>query len=67
MGDLQLAGPDMLIDGYEQFNQETEVVNISPDDHSEEAGEPPLRADDCEPTVQCYTAIPPLTSMQSKR
>lgn len=67
MGDLQLAGPDMLIDGYEQFNQETEVVNISPDNHSEEAAEPPLRADDCEPSVECNTAITLLTSMQSKR
>lgn len=46
--DRQLAGPDMLIDGYEQYNQqENEVVNISPDDHSEEAAEAPIRADDC--------------------
>ena len=45
---LQLAGPDMLIDGYEQYNQqENEVVNISPDDRSEEAAESPIRADDC--------------------
>ncbi len=46
--DLQLAGPDMLIDGYEQYNhQNDEVVNITPDDHSEEAAEAPVRADDC--------------------
>jgi hypothetical protein len=46
--DLQLAGPDMLIDGYEQYNQQNEeVVNITPDDRSEEATEAPIRADDC--------------------
>ena len=45
---LQLAGPDMLIDGYEQYNQQNdEVVNITPDDPSEEAAEAPIRADDC--------------------
>lgn len=46
--EMQLAGPDMVLDGYEHYNQqENEVVNISPDDPSEEAAEPPLRADDC--------------------
>ena len=50
--DLQLAGPDMLIDGYEQYNQQNdEVVNITPDDHSEEAAESPVQADDCEFTT----------------
>ena len=45
---LQLAGPDMLIDGYDQYNQqENEVVNISPDDVSEEPAESLPRADDC--------------------
>jgi hypothetical protein len=45
--DLQLAGPDMMIDGYDQFNQqENEVVNISPDEQSEDAAEPVIRADD---------------------
>lgn len=45
----QLAGPDMLIDGYDQYNQqENEVVNISPGEQSEDAAETPLRADDCE-------------------
>lgn len=45
----QLAGPDMIIDGYEQFNQqENDVVNISADEHSEDAAaENILRADDC--------------------
>jgi hypothetical protein len=45
----QLAGPDMLIDGYDQYNQrqEAEVVNIRPDDASEEPGEDALLADDC--------------------
>jgi hypothetical protein len=45
---LQLAGPDMLIDGYEQYNQQdNEVVNISPEDGSEEPAEAQPRADDC--------------------
>jgi hypothetical protein len=49
MRNLQLAGPDMLIDGYEQYNhqQNDEVVDISPEDRSEEAAEPAPRADDC--------------------
>lgn len=47
---MQLAGPDMLIDGYDQYNQqENEVVNISPDDASEEPAESLPRADDCMP------------------
>ncbi len=45
---LQLAGPDMLIDGYEQYNQrENEVVDISPEDAAEEPAEALPRADDC--------------------
>ena len=45
---LQLAGPDMLIDGYDQYNQqENEIVNISPEDGSEEPAEALPRADDC--------------------
>lgn len=45
---LQLAGPDMLIDGYDQYNQqENEVVNISPDEGSEEPTDTLPRADDC--------------------
>jgi hypothetical protein len=45
---LQLAGPDMLIDGYEQYNHQIdETVDIRPDDHSEEATDAPIRADDC--------------------
>lgn len=37
-----------MIDGYDQYNQqENDVVNISPDDASEEPGETPIRADDC--------------------
>ena len=53
--DLQLAGPDMLIDGYEQYNQHNdEVVNITPDDHSEDTAEAPVKADDCmSPRVHC--------------
>lgn len=47
-GRLQLGGPDMLIDDYDQYNQqENEVVNISPDDASEEPADAPPRADDC--------------------
>ena len=39
----------MLIDGYDQFNQrqDAEVVNITPDDASEEPAEETLLADDC--------------------
>lgn len=45
---MQLAGTDMLIDGYEQYNQqENEVVNITPEDASEGQAEAPVRADDC--------------------
>jgi hypothetical protein len=45
---MQLAGPDMLIDGYDQYaNHDNEVVNISPDDASEEPSETLPRADDC--------------------
>jgi hypothetical protein len=48
VGRMKLAGPDMLIDGYEQYNQqENEVVNITPDDGSDEPAEASLRADDC--------------------
>ena len=49
MAHPQLAGPDMLIDGYDQYNQrqEAEVVNIRPDDASEEPAEDALLADDC--------------------
>lgn len=44
----QLASTDMLIDGYDQYNQqENDVVNISPDDASEEHTEAQQRADDC--------------------
>lgn len=51
--DLQLTGPEMLIDGYDQYNQqESEVVNISPDDHSEDATENVLRADSCESSLR---------------
>lgn len=60
--DLQLAGPDMLIDGYEQYNQQNDqVVNITPDDHSDEAAESPVRADDCESTTvhgHCLLLMP---------
>jgi hypothetical protein len=51
LGHLQLAGPDMLIDGpYEEISQEetrSETVNISPspDEQSEDGPEPQIRAD----------------------
>ena len=33
LSDLQLNGPDMLVDDYEQYNNDRqEVVNISPDE-----------------------------------
>ncbi|KAI1615479.1 ubiquitin thiolesterase [Exophiala viscosa] len=48
-GCLQLAGPDMLIDGYDQYNEkENEVVNISPNEGSEEPTDALPRADDYE-------------------
>ena len=47
LSELQLNGPDMLVDDYEQYNNDRqEVVNISPDDPTEEP-EPEIRADDC--------------------
>lgn len=47
VSDLQLNGPDMMVDDYEQYNNDRqEVVNISPDDPSEDP-EPEIRADDC--------------------
>jgi hypothetical protein len=45
---LQLAGPDMLVDEFEQYNNDQpNVVNISPDDASEEPVEVEPMADDC--------------------
>jgi hypothetical protein len=45
---LQLNGPDMLVDEYEQYNHDRpDVVNISPDDASEEPAEVEPMADDC--------------------
>lgn len=45
----QLAGPDMLIDGYDQYNhqQEPEVVNIAPEAAPDGPAEDTLVADDC--------------------
>ena len=52
LDELQLAGPDMLIDGYDQYNQqENEVVNISPENGSEGPAEALPRADDCMSTL----------------
>lgn len=49
LADLQLSGADMLIDGYDQYNQqENDVVNISPDDASDDHAEAAPRADDCQ-------------------
>jgi hypothetical protein len=45
---LQLNGPEMLVDEYEQYNHDRpDVVNISPDDASEEPAEVEPMADDC--------------------
>ena len=45
---LQLAGPDMLVEDYEQYNNDRpDVVDISPDGASEEPAEVELMADDC--------------------
>jgi hypothetical protein len=64
LDELQLAGPDMLIDGYDQYNQQdNEVVNISPDDGSEEQAEALPRADDC----MCHSTVnaPPLSRVSN--
>lgn len=45
---LQLAGPDMLVDEYELYNNDRpDVVDISPDRASEEPTEVEPMADDC--------------------
>lgn len=45
---LQLAGPDMLVDDYEQYNNgQPDVVDISRDGASEEPAEVEPVADDC--------------------
>lgn len=45
---LQLTGPDMLVDEYEQYNNDRpDVVDISPDGASEEPAEVEPMADDC--------------------
>ena len=65
-GRLQLAGPDMLIDGYDQYNEkENEVVNISPDEGSEEPTDALPRADDCMNLPLQIPAVS-LTSVQTK-
>ena len=45
---LQLAGPDMLVDEYEQYNNDRpDVVDIPPKGASEEPAELEPMADDC--------------------
>jgi len=57
---MKLAGPDMLLDGYDQYaNHDNEVVNISPDDASEEPSDTLPRADDCElPSPTLFPSSP---------
>jgi hypothetical protein len=63
---LQLAGPDMLLDGYDQYNQqESDVVNITPDDASEEPSDTLPRANDCMGHPACFFASS-LTFAQSR-
>ena len=48
LSDLQLASPDMLVDEYEQYNNDRhDAVNISPDDAPEKPKEAAPLADDC--------------------
>ena len=55
---LQITGPDMLVDEYDQYNHDRhDVVDISPDGASEEPAEVEPMADDC--TCDC---VPALTS-----
>jgi hypothetical protein len=45
---LQLAGPEMLVDEYGQYNNDRpDVVDISPNGTSEELAEVEPMADDC--------------------
>ena len=44
---LQLTGPDMIVDEYEQYNNDRQdAVNISPDDSTLGSSEPELLATD---------------------
>lgn len=45
---IQLAGPDMLVDEYSQYNNDQQdVVDIPPNDTPEEPAEAEIMADDC--------------------
>ena len=45
---IQLAGTDMLVDEYSQYNNDPQdVVNITPTDTPEEPAEAEPMADDC--------------------
>ena len=53
---LQLAGPDMLVDEYEQYNNDRpDVVEFSPEGASEGPAEVEAMADDC----TCSASFPP--------
>jgi hypothetical protein len=53
---LQLAGPDMLVDDYEQYNNDRpDVVDISPDGASEEPAEVEPTANDC--TLSAFLSL----------
>jgi ubiquitin carboxyl-terminal hydrolase 7 len=55
MNALQLAGSDMLVDGYEQYNNDrADVVLVSPSGSPSEPEPEPL-ADDC----MVLTSLPP--------
>ena len=48
---MQLAGPDMLIDAYDQnTHDDSEVVDIQPDEDVD-GNDTAVRADDCECSV----------------
>ncbi|KAK5071922.1 ubiquitin-specific protease ubp15 [Lithohypha guttulata] len=58
-----LAGPDMLIDGYDQYTQQdAEVVDIQPDGAEDTQDEAPLRADDYEAMKK--HVFPPLDDLE---
>lgn len=53
---IQLASPDMLVDEYDQYqNDRQDVVNITPDDTAEEPAAAEPMADDCMYTVWIFT------------
>ena len=61
---LQLAGSDMLVDEYEQYNNDRpDVVEFSPEGALEEPAEVEAMADDC----TCGASVPYILSLLTVR